>query len=53
MTAEISGGSEKARFYTNVNLYNIGSLVKVGEAQKDRTTRFSVRGNIDVDLGNM
>lgn len=51
VTAEISGGSEKARFYTNVNLYNIGSLVKVGEAQKDRTTRFSVRGNIDVDLG--
>lgn len=51
VTAEISGGSEKARFYTNVNLYNIGSLVKVGEAKKDRTTRFSVRGNIDVDLG--
>lgn len=51
VTAEISGGSEKARFYTNANLYNIGSLVKVGEAQKDRTTRFSVRGNIDVDLG--
>lgn len=51
VTAEISGGSTKARFYTNINLYNIGSLVKVGEAKKDRTTRFSVRGNIDVDLG--
>lgn len=51
VTAEISGGSEKARFYTNINLYNVGSLVKVGEAKNDRTTRFSVRGNIDVDLG--
>lgn len=50
-TAEISGGSEKARFYTNINLYNIGSLLKVGEAKNDRTTRFSVRGNIDVNLG--
>lgn len=51
VTAEISGGSERARFYTNINLYNIGSLVKFGEADNDRTTRFSVRGNIDVNLG--
>lgn len=51
VTAEISGGSDRARFYTNINLYNIGSLLKVGEAEKDRTTRFSVRGNIDVKLG--
>lgn len=51
VTAEISGGSEKARFYTNINLYNIGSLLKYGEADKDHTTRFSLRGNIDVSLG--
>ena len=51
VTAEISGGSERARFYTNINFYNIGSLVKFGEADNDHTTRFSVRGNIDVDLG--
>lgn len=51
VTAEISGGSEKARFYTNVNLYNVGSLLKYGEADKDHVTRFSVRGNIDVELG--
>lgn len=50
--AEISGGSERAHFYTNINLYNIGSLIKIGEAKNDRTTRFSVRGNIDVSLGN-
>ncbi len=51
VTAEISGGSERARFYTNINFYNIGSLVKFGEADNDHTTRFSVRGNVDVDLG--
>lgn len=50
VTAEISGGSERARFYTNINLYNIGSLVKFGEADHDHTTRFSIRGNIDVNL---
>ena len=50
-TAEIYGGSQRARFYTNINLYNTGSLIKFGEADKDRTTRFSVRGNVDVNLG--
>lgn len=51
VTAEISGGSDRARFYTNINLYNIGTLQKIGEAKKDHVTRFSVRGNIDVKLG--
>jgi TonB-linked SusC/RagA family outer membrane protein len=50
-TAEISGGSEKAQFYTNINLYNSGTLLKYGEADNDHITRFSVRGNIDVALG--
>ena len=27
-------------------------MIKIGEAKNDRTTRFSVRGNIDVSLGN-
>lgn len=51
VTAEISGGTEKARFYTNVNLYNTQSLLKYGDAKKDHITRFSVRGNIDVAIG--
>lgn len=50
VTAEISGGSEKARFYTNINLYNVGSLLKYGDADKDHVTRYSVRGNIDVEI---
>ncbi len=51
-TAEISGGTEKARFYANVNFYNIGSLLKYGDAGKDHTTRLSVRGNIDMKISN-
>ncbi len=49
-TAEITGGTERARFYANVNLYNIGSLLKYGDAGKDHTTRLSVRGNIDMKV---
>lgn len=49
---EVTGGSEKAQFYTNINLYNEGSLLKYGDAKNDNTTRFSVRGNIDVALNN-
>lgn len=51
-TAEISGGSERAQFYTNINIYNIGSLLNYGEAKNDHTTRFSVRGNVDVKLND-
>lgn len=49
-TLEISGGNERARFYTNVNYYRQGDYLKFGEASKNFTDRFSVRGNIDVDI---
>lgn len=47
---EISGGNSRARFYTNVNYFRQGSFLDFGEAKKDYTDRFSVRGNIDVNL---
>lgn len=49
-TLEISGGNERARFYTNVNYYRLGDYLKYGEAKDNYTDRFSVRGNIDVDI---
>lgn len=49
-TLEISGGNERARFYTNVNYYRLGDYLKFGEAKDNFTDRFSVRGNIDVDI---
>ncbi|MDE6479016.1 MAG: SusC/RagA family TonB-linked outer membrane protein [Muribaculaceae bacterium] len=50
VSAEISGGNERARFYTNVNYFRHGDYLKVGEGKKNYTDRFSVRGNIDVDI---
>ncbi|MDE6457679.1 MAG: TonB-dependent receptor plug domain-containing protein, partial [Muribaculum sp.] len=47
---EISGGNNRARFYTNVNYFRQGDFVNFGEAKKNYTDRFSVRGNIDVNL---
>lgn len=47
---EISGGNQRARFYTNVNYFRQGDFVDFGEAKKNYTDRFSVRGNIDVNL---
>lgn len=52
-TAEISGGNDKARYYTNVGFYTVGSLLNFGRAQENnRTGRFNVRGNVDIDLND-
>ncbi|MDE6291390.1 MAG: SusC/RagA family TonB-linked outer membrane protein [Muribaculaceae bacterium] len=50
VSAEISGGNERARFYTNINYFRHGDYLKFGEAKHNFTDRFSVRGNIDVDI---
>ena len=49
-SVQISGGNERARFYTNINYFRQGDYLKVGEAKHNFTDRFSVRGNIDVDI---
>ena len=49
-SAEISGGNERARFYTNINYFRHGSYLKFGEGKNNYTDRFSVRGNIDVNI---
>jgi TonB-linked outer membrane protein, SusC/RagA family len=50
-TAEIYGGGEKARYYTNLGYNTSSSLLNFGEAIKNNSSnRFNVRGNIDVDL---
>ena len=50
VTAEISGGGQRAHFYSNVSYYNQGDFLKVGEAANNNTSRFSVRGNVDVNI---
>ncbi|MBP5667162.1 MAG: SusC/RagA family TonB-linked outer membrane protein [Salinivirgaceae bacterium] len=47
---EFSGGNKSARYYVNINAYTFGDYLKVGETKHDRTNRFSVRGNVDMDL---
>lgn len=49
---EISGGNQRARFYTNINYFRQGDFVYFGEAKKNYTDRFSVRGNVDVNFSD-
>lgn len=48
--AEISGGNDRARFYTNIGYLYQGSLINFGEAKNDNVNRINVRGNIDLKL---
>lgn len=51
--AEIYGGNERARFYTNINYFRQGDYLDFGEAKKNYTDRFSVRGNVDVNISKV
>ncbi|PRY55529.1 TonB-linked SusC/RagA family outer membrane protein [Arcticibacter pallidicorallinus] len=51
---EISGGNERARYYTNLGMSSNGSLLNFGEAKDHNTTqRFNVRGNVDMKLNRI
>ena len=52
VTAEITGGGKRAHFYSNVSYYNQGDFLKVGEAANNNTSRFNVRGNVDVQIND-
>ena len=52
VTAEISGGGKRAHLYSNVSYYNQGDFLKVGEAANNNTSRFNVRGNVDVHIND-
>lgn len=52
ITAELTAGSERARFYANISYYNVGSQMNFGQGKYNRNDRFSVRGNVDVDISD-
>src|SRR5687767_1293120 len=53
VTAEISGGNDKARYYTNIGYFTSGSLLNFGEAvRNDRGDRLNLRGNVDINLND-
>lgn len=50
-TAEISGGNERVRYYTNLGYATSGSLLNFGEAKNNNNSdRINFRGNIDIKL---
>ena len=50
ITTEISGGNERARFYTNIGYYRQGDVFKFGEAKDNSIDRLNIRGNIDLEI---
>lgn len=52
VSAEISGGNRRARFYTNVGYNHSGDVFKIGEAKNNYTSRLNIRGNVDLTLND-
>lgn len=48
--AEFSGGSNNARFYSNVGYSNSTTLLNVGEGKNEGDSRLNIRGNVDLKL---
>lgn len=49
---EVTGGTERMKYYTTTGYYRESSLLKVGNTKDNYTSRFFVRGNIDVQLNS-
>lgn len=53
-TAEISGGNQRAQYYTNFGFWSEGSMLNFGQAKKNSgANRFNMRGNIDVKVSDL
>lgn len=52
LTTEISGGTSRARYYTNIGLWHNDNILKYGQNSKNNTFGFNVRGNVDMDLNS-
>ncbi len=50
VTAELSGGNELSRFYTNIGYQRQGDVFNFGEAKNNYTDRLNIRGNIDLNI---
>jgi len=53
VTAEYTGGNDRARFYVNVGNYNTSTLMNYGNGKNEGENRFNIRGNIDVKLSDV
>src|SRR5690606_40327360 len=50
ITTEISGGNERARYYSNIGMAYNNDLLKVGEAKKNNDLLLRIRTNVDMNL---
>ncbi|QDH81079.1 SusC/RagA family TonB-linked outer membrane protein [Echinicola soli] len=51
-TMEISGGNERARYYSNIGFWTEGSVLDFGQAAQNGNERINVRGNVDINLND-
>ncbi len=49
---ELVGGSERARYYGAINYWTEGDYLTVGDSKSNRTNRYSVRGNVDININS-
>lgn len=49
-TLEVSGGSQRTRYYSNFGMRYNNGLLKYGEQKNNNDQRFNVRANVDIDI---
>lgn len=49
-TVEVTGGTEKARYYANFGMLYLGSPVKYGDKKNDDDLNFNIRANVDMNI---
>ena len=49
-TVEISGGSERAKYYANFGVNYTSSPIKYGDKKNDNDLNFNVRANVDMNI---
>lgn len=47
---EISGGTDKARYYADFGMEYQGGMIKYGDHKNDKIVNFHVRGNVDMSI---
>ncbi|MFR9545386.1 MAG: SusC/RagA family TonB-linked outer membrane protein [Rikenellaceae bacterium] len=52
VSTDISGGSETATFFTNLGYTKEDGFFTFGEAAKNSTDRFNMRGNVDIKISD-
>lgn len=52
VSAEFSGGNQRARYYANIGYYRQGDIFKFGQVEDNYTSRLNIRGNVDLTIND-